>query len=233
MQDGQRSHAGVTHGHLPISGLPQGTLDLPYIEIHGQENGPRLTVLAGVHGCEYAGMTALREFLAEVDPSTLNGTITAVPVVNIAAYMSRTPFVVPVDGKNLNRCFPGDPNGSYSDVLAHHVFERFIGGADFVIDLHSGDVPEAIEPVVIYDESSVAEDARRIALAYGTRHVIRQPASARVTTGTTSSAAADAGIPAITAEAGGNGIIDRQAVAVHFKRSAKCGRRLGNVATRS
>ncbi|MET4538602.1 putative deacylase [Arthrobacter bambusae] len=207
----------MTHGHLPVSGLPQGTLDLPYIEIQGQKDGPRLTVLAGVHGCEYAGMTALREFLAEVDPSTLNGTITAVPVVNIPAYMSRTPFVVPVDGKNLNRCFPGDPNGSYSDVLAHHVFERFIRAADYVIDLHSGDVPEAIEPVVIYDESPVSEDARRIALAYGTRHVIRQPASGRVTSGTTSSAAADAGIPAITAEAGGNGIIDRQAVAVHVR----------------
>lgn len=207
----------VIHGHLPITGLPDEILELPYIEIQGREAGPRLTLLAGVHGCEYAGMAALREFVAGVNPAQLKGTITAVPVVNVPAYTNRTMFVVPADGKNLNRCFPGDPKGTYSDVLAHHVFERFIRGADYLIDLHSGDVPETVHPVVIYDESSVDETARRIAMAYGTQHVIRQPAAARVTAGTTSSAAADAGIPAITAEAGGNGTVDRQAVATHLR----------------
>ncbi|YCK83011.1 succinylglutamate desuccinylase/aspartoacylase family protein [Arthrobacter sp. D3-18] len=217
MQDGQRGQGSVIRGHYPVSGLPEGTLDLPYIEIQGREHGPQLTVLAGVHGCEYAAMSALREFLAEISPTTLIGTITAVPVVNLPAYASRTPFVVPADGKNLNRCFPGNPEGTYSEVLAHHVFERFIRSADYLIDLHSGDVPEVIEPVVIYDESPVGEAARRMAMAYGTQHVIRQPAAARVTSGTTSSAAADAGVPAITAEAGGNGIIGRQAVATHIR----------------
>lgn len=217
MHDDFRSQEAVVRGHFHIAALPGGGLDLPYIEIHGGEPGPRLTMLAGVHGCEYAAMAALREFVAEVNPAELRGIITAVPVVNLPAYLSRTPFIVPMDGKNLNRCFPGDPNGSFSDVLAHHVFERFIREADFVVDLHSGDVPEAIEPVVIYDESPVGEAARRIAVAYGTQHVIRQPAASRVTTGTTSSAAADAGVPAITAEAGGGGIIDRKAVAIHVR----------------
>lgn len=217
MQDGQRGQGAVIRGYYPIPGLPEDNLDLPYIEIHGGRSGPKLTVLAGVHGCEYAAMSALREFLGEINPATLSGIITAVPVVNLPAYTSRTPFVVPSDGKNLNRCFPGKPQGTFSDVLAHHVFERFIRSADYLIDLHSGDVPEVIEPVVIYDESAVGEAARRMAMAYGTRHVIMQPASARVTTGTTSSAAADAGVPAITAEAGGSGIIDRQAVATHVR----------------
>jgi predicted deacylase len=211
------SQGAVSRGYLPISGLPDGSLDLPYIEIQGRETGPRLTVLAGVHGCEYVGMAALREFVAEVNPAELMGIITAVPVVNLPAFTSRTPFVVPADGKNLNRCFPGDPKGTYSDVLAHHVFERFIRGADYLVDLHSGDVPEAVEPLVVYDESPVSEAARRMAVAYGTRHVIRQPAAARVTAGTTSAAAADAGVPAIIAESGGNGIVDRQAVATHVR----------------
>lgn len=211
------SQGAVTRGYLPISGLPDGSLDLPYIEIQGRETGPRLTVLAGVHGCEYVGMAALREFVAEVNPAELLGVITAVPVVNLPAFTSRAPFVVPADGKNLNRCFPGDPKGTYSDVLAHHVFERFIRGADYLVDLHSGDVPEAVEPLVVYDESPVSEAARRMAVAYGTRHVIRQPAAARVTAGTTSAAAADAGVPAIIAESGGNGIVDRQAVATHVQ----------------
>jgi predicted deacylase len=207
----------VTRSYLRISGLPDRDLDLPYIEIQGREAGPRLTVLAGVHGCEYVGMAALREFVAEVNPATLSGVITAVPVVNLPAYTSRTPFVVPADGKNLNRCFPGDPKGTYSDVLAHHVFERFIRGADYLIDLHSGDVPETIEPLVVYDESPVGEASRQMAVAYGIQHVIKQPAAARVTAGTTSSSAADVGVPAITAESGGNGILDRQAIATHVR----------------
>lgn len=217
MDDGPIRQDAVIHGHFGIPGLPDESLELPYIEIQGRETGPRLTVLAGVHGCEYVGMAALREFIAEVNTAALIGTITAVPVVNLPAYTSRTPFVVPADGKNLNRCFPGDPKGTYSDVLAHHVFERFIRGADYLIDLHSGDVPEAIEPLVVYDESPVSEAARRIAMAYGTRHVIKQPAAARVTAGTTSAAAADAGVPAIIAESGGNGIVDHQAVATHVR----------------
>jgi predicted deacylase len=207
----------VTRSYLRISGLPDRDLELPYIEIQGREAGPRLTVLAGVHGCEYVGMAALREFVAEVNPAKLSGVITAVPVVNLPAYTSRTSFVVPADGKNLNRCFPGDPEGTYSDVLAHHVFERFIRGADYLIDLHSGDVPETIEPLVVYDESPVSEASRQMAVAYGIQHVIKQPAAARVTAGTTSSSAADVGVPAITAESGGNGILDRQAIATHVR----------------
>lgn len=207
----------MIRGYLRIPGLPERDLELPYIQIEGHAGGPRLTLLAGVHGCEYAGMAALREFIAEIDTAALNGTITAVPVVNLPAYMSRTPFVVPADGKNLNRSFPGRPEGTYSEVLAHHVFERFIRGADYLIDLHSGDVPEAIEPLVVYEESAVGEAARRIALAYGTEHVIMQPAAARVAAGTTSAAAADAGVPAITAEAGGNGVVERRAVAIHLR----------------
>jgi predicted deacylase len=207
----------VTRSYLRISGLPDRDLELPYIEIKGREAGPRLTVLAGVHGCEYVGMAALREFVAEVNPAQLSGVITAVPVVNLPAYTSRTSFVVPADGKNLNRCFPGDPKGTYSDVLAHHVFERFIRGADYLIDLHSGDVPETIEPLVVYDESPVSEAARQMAVAYGIQHVIKQPVAARVTAGTTSSSAAHVGVPAITAESGGNGILDRQAIATHVR----------------
>ena len=209
MVDDPIGQGGVTRGHLRIPGLHDGDLELPYVRIQGHAPGPRLTLLAGVHGCEYAGMAALREFIAEIDAAALVGTITAVPVVNLPAYTSRTPFVVPADGKNLNRSFPGNLEGSFSEVLAHHVFERFIRGADYLIDLHSGDVPEALEPVVVYDESPVSEAARHIALAYGTQHVIRQPAAARVTAGTIRAAAADAGKPAIIAGAGGKGIVDR------------------------
>ena len=65
-----------------------------------------------------------------LDPATLAGSVTTVPIVNVASFRERTPFVSPGDGKNLNRCFPGDPGGTYSDQLAHHVFTELISPAD-------------------------------------------------------------------------------------------------------
>ena len=64
--------------------------------------------------------------MRSLDPSELRGRITAVPVVNMPTFRERTAFVSPQDGKNLNRCFPGDPDGTFSDVLAHAVFERLM-----------------------------------------------------------------------------------------------------------
>lgn len=200
-----------------VEGLPEGgPLDISYVDVRGRREGPHLTVLAGVHGTEYTSIAAVREFALGLDPGSLAGRVTAVPLLNLPAFWARSPFVVPVDGKNLNRCFPGDPGGSYTDVFAHRVFQRFVAGTDYLLDLHAGDIPEALEPFTIYDESPVEERARALAVAYGLGHVVRQPASARTVGGSTDAAAADAGIPAIIAEAGQNGILDRAAVETHL-----------------
>ena len=79
--------------------------------------------------------------------------------------------MTPEDGKNLNRCFPGDPNGSYSDVLAHAIFEELIAPADVVVDLHGGDLVEALEPFAIYAESAVESRAHAVAAAFGLPYV--------------------------------------------------------------
>lgn len=199
-----------------VEGLPGESLDVPYIDVRGKHDGPHLTVVAGAHGAEYTSIAAVREFAKALDPATLTGRVTAVPVMNLPAFWARSPFVVPVDGKNLNRCFPGDPDGSYTDVLAHQLFQRFIAGTDYLLDLHAGDIPEALEPFTIYDESPVAEEARGLAVAYGVGHVVRQSASGRTVGGSTSAAAADIGVPAIIAEAGQNGVLDRSAIELHL-----------------
>ncbi len=203
-----------------VEGLPDGaTLELPYVDVTGPRSGPHLTVLAGVHGTECSSIAAVRDFarsLDSADSATLSGRITAVPLVNPATFWARSPFIVPVDGKNLNRCFPGDPGGSYTEVLAYRVFQQFIVGSDYLIDLHGGDIPEVLEPFAIYDESPVEEAAHDLAVAYGLGHIIRQPAAGRTVGGSTHAAAAEAGIPAIVAEAGQNGILDRTAVETHL-----------------
>ncbi|MGI9005707.1 MAG: succinylglutamate desuccinylase/aspartoacylase family protein [Streptosporangiaceae bacterium] len=199
------------------------TLDLagvgvPVVELTGTEDGPRLTVIAGVHGCEYASITAVRQWSASLAGRDLRGRVTVVPVLNMPACSARSPFVVPEDGKNLNRCFPGDPGGTLADQLAHATFTQLIEGSDALIDAHCGDLPEALEPFALYEAGPAQDKALALAVAYGLGYIIRQEAGpGRAVAGTTSAAAAAAGIPAITAEAGGCGLIEQAAVELHVR----------------
>jgi len=193
-------------------------LEVPVVELTGASDGPRLTVLAGVHGCEYAPMAAVREWTRGLETRELRGSIRAVPVLNLPAFRARTPFVVPDDGKNLNRCFPGDPAGTLADRLAHAAFTRLIAGSDALIDAHAGDLVEALEPFALYDAGRSEARARELAAGYGVGYVIRQePGPDRAVAGTTSAAAAEVGIPAIIAEAGGCGLVERAAVETHLR----------------
>jgi uncharacterized protein len=191
--------------------------DVPVIELTGS-GGPRLTVLAGVHGCEYAPMAAVRRWTRALAGRELRGSVRAVPVLNLPAFRARSPFIVPDDGKNLNRCFPGDPSGTVADRLAHAAFTQLIEGSDALVDAHAGDMVEALEPFALYDAGASEDRARELAAAYGLGYVIRQePGPGRVVGGTTSTAAAAIGIPAIIAEAGGCGLVEPAAVAAHVR----------------
>src|ERR1700761_3498861 len=192
---------------------------VPVIELTGDQDGPQLTVLAGTHGCEYAPMAAVRQWTRTLAAGGgLRGTVTAVPVLNVTSFRSRTPFVTPEDGKNLNRCFPGDPQGTFSERLADAVFRELITGADAVLDVHAGDMVEALEPFALYDAGPAEARARDLATAYGLGYVIRQePGPVRAVGGTSSSAAAGLGTPAIIAEAGQCGLVEPAAVAQHVR----------------
>lgn len=192
--------------------------DVPVVELTGAAGGPRLTVLAGVHGCEYAPMAAVRRWTRALAGRDLRGTVRAVPVLNLPAFRARTPFLVPDDGKNLNRCFPGNPEGTVADRLAHAAFTQLIEGSDALIDVHAGDMVEALEPFALYDAGPSEARALELATAYGLGYVIRQePGPGRAVGGTTSTAAAEIGIPAIIAEAGGCGLVEAAAVDAHVR----------------
>jgi len=199
------------------------TLDLagvqvPLIEITGGADGPQLTVLAGVHGCEYASIAGVRQWARALESRDLRGRVRAVPVLNMSAFRARRPFVVPEDGKNLNRCFPGNPSGTLAERLAHATFTQLIAGADAVVDVHCGDMVEALEPFTLYEAGPAEDRALALATAYGLGYVLRQePGRGRAVGGTTSAAAAQIGVPAITAEAGGCGLVEQAAVDLHVR----------------
>jgi uncharacterized protein len=195
----------VTSSHPALSGL-----EWPVFEARGAAEGPRLCLTAGVHGGEYPAIAAVRQFMRELDPDSLRGSILAVPIISPTSFQSRSAFLVPEDGRNLNRSFPGDPDGSFTEILAHHVFNEFISGSDLLIDLHGGDIFEALEPFAIYDDSPQAERSQELARAFGFDYVVCDRNDHLG--GMSTSAATAAGIPGVIAEAGGRGLLERAEV---------------------
>ncbi|HEU0192859.1 MAG TPA: succinylglutamate desuccinylase/aspartoacylase family protein [Gaiellales bacterium] len=212
----------VARGEGAVAGL-----EIPYFEAEGARPGPRLCLLAGVHGCEYSSIAAVVRFMRALDTGALAGSIVAVPVVNPESFRGRTPFVSPADGKNLNRCFPGDAGGTFSDALAELVFRTFVHGSDALLDLHGGDMVEALEPFALYDASAVEERSLEIARAFGLPWIVRAEPSDSPVAGTTSGAAAALGIPAVIAEVGGCGLLEQHAVEAHMRGIARVLDRLG------
>src|SRR2546423_12664259 len=197
--------AEVVRSSLRFDSPVLGELEIPAFDVRGSD-GPTLMLTAGVHGCEYSSIAAVGDLVRALEPQELAGRVLAVPVVNVSAFRTRTPFLPPEDGKNLNRCFPGRPDGSYSEALAHHLFE-VMSGCDYLIDLHGGDLVEALEPFVLFDESPVGDTARSMAKAFGLPYAICAPRDERIE-GTTVAAVADVGIPGMVAEAGGRGLLE-------------------------
>ncbi len=189
-------------------------LEHPAFEARGKADGPHVALIGGIHGCEYSSIAAVTKVLTELDPRTLSGSITAVPVVSMQSYVERKPFVTPADGKNLNRSFPGSYDGTYADVLARSIYDELIAPADVLIDLHGGDMVEALEPFSIYETGPAADEADALAIAFGLPYVVREERREGGLGGMTTSAAAQAGKPGIIAEAGGCGLLSEDATAL-------------------
>jgi predicted deacylase len=203
----------VTRRTIDLAGL-----EVPLVEATGSADGPLLTVISGVHGCEYASMDGVRRWTRSLENRELRGRVRAVPVLNLPAFRARTPFLVPDDGKNLNRCFPGDPGGTLADRLAYAAFTQLITGSDAYIDAHCGDMVEALEPFALYETGPADAVASDMAVAYRLPYVIRQVKGPdRPVAGTSTSAASQIGVPAITAESGECGLVQEEAVARHVR----------------
>lgn len=184
--------------------LGDNQVQVPIIAVNGRQEGRRVTVSAGVHGAEYVGIEGARRLGTSLDPATVSGSVVVVPVMNTTAFFARSIYTSGLDNNNLNRMFPGDANGAPAQRLAAWLFREIIRPADFFVDMHGGDMIEALMPFAIYLETgnqTVDEASRAMANAYGIEIVIRGE-----TAGSAYGAAAQAGVPAIIAEIGGQGI---------------------------
>jgi len=208
---------GTTQRHL--SKLPGAALandePRPVISVVGAKPGPVLFVNAGVHGGEYPAVEAVIRLGKTLDPKKISGTVILMPVLNLPAFRTRTPFVCPIDNVNPNRVFPRDPRGSYSEQMTHALINEFVIHADAYLDLHGGDIPEALVPFVICGAGNdeVPKKSKAMAMAFGLPYVLAVSNPVQPAKGLSSyAAAADKGIPAILAEAGGVGQMQEEAV---------------------
>jgi predicted deacylase len=186
---------------------------LPMWLINGNEAGPTLVVTGGVHGAEYASIAAALDLGRSLDPKDLRGRVIVVPVINLPGFVARSIYVCPLDGKNPNRVFPGDAAGTASEQIANWVFHNVISQADYYVDLHGGDLIEALVPFTIFFRSGNEQvDAASLEMAkiFGIHYLVSS-----VNPGSTIAAASCAGIPSILTESGGQGIWTAEQVADH------------------
>ncbi len=192
---------GKTVLDLTLAGV---ATKMPLFVFNGAHSGPTVVVTSGVHAAEYVAIATTYRLAREIDPAQLYGQLVIAPIVSMTSFAKRAIYIAPPDDKNLNRQFPGDPNGSFAQQLAAWIFQNLIRRADTYIDLHGGDLNEALAPFSILrrtDNDDVYERSMALAEAFGLPNIV-----VSVVGGSTTSAAAEAGIPALLAEVGGQGL---------------------------
>jgi len=190
-------------GYCAVDVGAAGELSLPVVVTHGREPGPVLAVTAGIHGGEYVPVVAVRQFVGDLDPARMRGTVVACLLSSPAAFWQRLAFVNPLDGQNLNRSFPGDPQGEPTARLAAWLRENLLARADYYVDCHCGDLPEVLDPfagVCPGPDGTVSDRCQAMADCFDVSRIIVSSLE-----GDTIAAAAAAGVPAVLVEVGGQG----------------------------
>ena len=190
-----------TRGTLPVD-LGTLTVDVPLTLVNGTNPGPCVLITAGVHGGEFSGIDAATRLAGLLEPGEVHGQVVICPVANPPAVYQGRLGVSPVDGVNINRVFPGDPEGGPTERLAAWLFANLVDGADAYVDLHSGGIDEVLKNFVGYRLTGDPElDAKTadMAGAVGIEDVIF---GLNADGGNSHAAAARQGVPAILVETG-------------------------------
>lgn len=200
-------------GFIRIPAGVDAAANIPVIVINGARPGPVLAIVAGSHGTEYASIVAVENLAQEIDPSSVSGALIVVPLVNQASFFQKVPHLNPVDGKNMNRMFPGKADGTQTERASWEIGRQVVARCDYLIDLHGGDLDENLRRYAYWPKTGkdqLDSTSRGMVLAFGLDHIIIQKNQAPAVYGATSISrfAADRGKPAIIAEAGHAGTTD-------------------------
>ena len=194
-------------GAIEVPAGADPALNIPVVVAHGAKPGPVLAIVSGAHGTEYASIVAVERLIGAVDPAQLSGTLILVPLVNVPSFERIVPHLNPIDGKNMNRFYPGRMDGTQTERASFLITKQVVEQADHLIDLHGGDLDESLRPYTYWTKTgNEAQDrlSRDMALAFGLDHIVistdrpKDPAASRYLENT----ATTRGKPSMTAEAG-------------------------------
>jgi len=175
-----------------FEGVPVST---PVLVVNGALPGPTLCLTAAVHGDELNGIEMVRRVMHNLVPSKLAGSVIGVPIVNVQGFRRGSRYLP--DRRDLNRYFPGNPNGSAAARIAHSFFTNIITKCDALVDLHTGSFERANLPQIRAD----LRNPDVVTLTHGLGSMVILHSTPAI--GTLRYAATKAGIPAVTLEAGG------------------------------
>lgn len=165
----------VRSGYLSVPKKDDPEAFIPITVINGSKPGKVLSLVAGVHGYEYPPILALYRLKDMIDPQTLSGTVIIVHIANIHSFQKRIIYYNPYDWKNLNRVFPGDPEGSISQRVAYVLKKEIVERCDYLIDMHCGDGNEALIPYtywMVTGDEKLDGISKQMALAFGIKYII-------------------------------------------------------------
>lgn len=200
-------------GAIEVPAGSDAALTIPIAVVHGAKPGPVLAIVAGAHGTEYASIIAVEQLIQQLDPAAISGVVILVPLVNVPSFEQKIAHLNPVDGKNMNRFYPGRMDGTQTERASYLITKQVVEPADHVIDMHGGDLDESLRPYTYWTKTgNEKQDAisREMVLAFGLDHIIistdrpTDPAASRYLENTASTR----GKPSFTAEAGHAGTVE-------------------------
>ena len=200
-------------GVLAVPAGVDAATSLAVILINGAKPGPTIAFVAGAHGTEYASIVALEKLADEVEPSQLSGAAIIVPLVNPASFAQKVPHLNPVDGKNMNRFYPGKADGTQTERVSWAIEKQVVEKSDYVIDFHGGDLDENLRRYAYWADtgnSKLDNTTRGMVLAFGLDHIIIQrwrPSDPPPAAITLTRYASSIGKPSMAAEAGHAGTV--------------------------
>jgi N-alpha-acetyl-L-2,4-diaminobutyrate deacetylase len=131
---------GVQHGHLKLphshDASAWGSIMIPITVVKNGE-GPTALLTGANHGDEYEGPIALFDLATRLRPEEVSGRVILVPAMNYPAFRAAK-RTSPIDGGNMNRVFPGRPDGTVTEKIADYFQRCLLPLADYVLDIHSG-----------------------------------------------------------------------------------------------
>jgi predicted deacylase len=204
-------------GFIQVPAGVDAATNIPVVVVHGAKAGPKMALVAGSHGTEYASIIALEKLGQSVSPAELSGTLIIVPLMNLASFAQKMPHVNPVDGKNMNRMYPGKPDGTQTERALWAIGRQVVEPSDYLIDLHGGDLDENLRRYSYWPQTGnekLDATSRAMVMAFGLDHIIIQKNQGPAAPGATpiSRFAEDLGKPTIIAEAGHAGTTNAEDV---------------------